>query len=212
MARWLKETGTTLFCPGIKGAGKTMIAAIAIDHLLKLAQSSSHGVAYVYCNYKAQEEQDVSSLLAAILKQLVQDRLSTVEHIEWLHQKHASKGTKPSLDEIYNTLRDVLSHYPTVHIVIDALDECQDGTRHHFLAKLRDLQAGRNVRLIVTARSIPDIEDAFRGALRLKVQASEEDVKRFVAGQIYRLPRCIQRDPALQDLVQEKIIDAVDGM
>ncbi|KAI4087071.1 MAG: hypothetical protein L6R37_008361 [Teloschistes peruensis] len=212
VARWLKETGTTLFCPGIKGAGKTMIAAIAIDHLLKLAQSSSHGVAYVYCNYKAQEEQDVSSLLAAILKQLVQDRLSTVEHIEWLHQKHASKGTKPSLDEIYNTLRDVLSHYPTVHIVIDALDECQDGTRHHFLAKLRDLQAGRNVRLIVTARSIPDIEDAFRGALRLKVQASEEDVKRFVAGQIYRLPRCIQRDPALQDLVQEKIIDAVDGM
>ena len=212
MARWLKETGTTLFCPGIPGAGKTIIAAIAIDHLLKLAQSSSHGVAYVYCNYKAQEEQDASSLLAAILKQLVQGRLSTVEHIEWLHQKHASQGTKPSLDEIYNTLRDVLAHYPTVHVVIDALDECQDGTRHQFLAKLRDLHAGRDVRLMVTARSIPDIEDAFRGALRLEVQASEEDVKRFVAGQIYRLPRCIQRDPALQNLVQEKIVDAVDGM
>ncbi|KAL8811242.1 MAG: hypothetical protein Q9223_007574, partial [Gallowayella weberi] len=212
VARWLKETGTTLFCPGIPGAGKTMIAAIAIDHLLKLAQSSSHGVAYVYCNYKAEEEQDASSLLAAILKQLVQDRLSTVEHIEWLHQKHASKGTKPSLDEIYNTLRDVLAHYPTVRVVIDALDECQDGTRHQFLAKLRDLHAGRDVRLMVTARSIPDIEDAFRGALKLKVQASEEDVKRFVAGQIYRLPRCIQRDPVLQDLLQEKIVDAVDGM
>ncbi|KAL8775416.1 MAG: hypothetical protein Q9194_003784, partial [Teloschistes cf. exilis] len=212
VARWLKETGTTLFCPGIPAAGKTMIAAIAIDHLLKLAQSSSHGVAYVYINYKAQEEQDASSLLAAILKQLVQGQLSTVEHIERLHQKHASQGTKPSLDEIYNTLRDVLTDYPTVHLVIDALDECQDGTRHQFLAKIRDLHAGRDVRLMVTARSIPNIEDAFRGALRLEVQASKEDVKRFVAGQIYRLPRCIQRDPALQDLLQEKIVDAVDGM
>lgn len=65
---------------------------------------------------------------------------------------------------------------------------------------------------MVTARSLPDIEDAFRGALRLKVRASEEDVKHFVAGQIYRLPRCIQRDPALQDLLQKKIVAAVDGM
>ncbi|KAL8910654.1 MAG: hypothetical protein Q9171_004070 [Xanthocarpia ochracea] len=212
VARWLKETRTTLFCPGIPGAGKTMIAAIAIDHLLELAQSSLHGVAYVYCNYKAQEEQDASSLLAAILKQLVRSRLSTVEHLERLHEKHTSRGTKPSLDEIYNTLRDVLTHYPTVHAVIDALDECQDGTRHQFLAKLRDLQAGSDIRLMATARFIPDIENAFRGALRLKVRASKEDVKRFVAGQIYRLPRCIQRDPTLQDLLQEKIVDAVDGM
>ncbi|KAL8893509.1 MAG: hypothetical protein Q9192_005193 [Flavoplaca navasiana] len=181
VARWLKVARTTLFCPGIPGAGKTMIAAIAIDHLLKLAQSSSHGVAYVYCNYKAQED-------------------------------HTKEGTKAPLDEIYNTLRNVLTQYPTVHVVIDALDECQSGTRHQFLAKLRDLQAGRDVRLMVTARFMPDIEDAFEGALRLEVQASEEDVKRFVAGQIYRLPRCIQRDPVLQDLLQEKIVEAVDGM
>jgi hypothetical protein len=71
-AKWLGEPKGTLFCPGIPGAGKTMVAAIAIDHLLKSAQSSSVGIAYLYFNYKAQEEQGVSSLLAAIVKQLVQ--------------------------------------------------------------------------------------------------------------------------------------------
>ncbi|KAL9632851.1 MAG: hypothetical protein Q9204_003629 [Flavoplaca sp. TL-2023a] len=96
--------------------------------------------------------------------------------------------------------------------MIDALHDGQGSTRRQFLAKLRDLQAGRDVRLMVTARFIPDIEDAFKGALKLEVRASEEDVKRFVAGQIHRLPRCIQRDPALQYLLQEKIVDAVDGM
>jgi hypothetical protein len=63
-----------------------MIAAITIDYLLELG----HGVAYVYCNYKAQEEQDASSMLAAILKQLVQGRLSSIEPIERLHQRHTT--------------------------------------------------------------------------------------------------------------------------
>ncbi|KAF1935332.1 ankyrin, partial [Clathrospora elynae] len=214
VVRWLHEAKATLFCPGIPGAGKTMIAAIAVDHLIKSAQSSSHGVAYVYCNYKAQAEQDASSMLAAILKQLVQGRPSTVEPVERLYKQHADRGIKPSPDELYIALRDVLAHYSTVHIVIDALDECQnsDGTRVQFLTKIRDLQAGQNVCVMVTSRFIPDIVDAFRESLTLEVRANREDVKRFVAGQIYRLPGCIKRNPALQEIVQEKIVEAVDGM
>ncbi|KAI1512286.1 Ankyrin repeat domain protein [Pyrenophora tritici-repentis] len=212
LAYWLNESNATLLCLGIPGAGKTMIAAIAIDHLLNTVQNSSHGVAYVYCNYKAREEQDVLSLLAAILKQLVQGRLSMVDHIERLYQKHANRGTKPSLDEVYSALRDVLAHYSSVHIVIDALDEYQDATRRQFLAKLRNLQATQDIRLMATSRFIPNVEDAFGEAPRLEVQASREDVKRFVAGQTYQLPACIQRSIALQEIVQKKITDAVDGM
>jgi Cdc6-like AAA superfamily ATPase len=70
VARWLKEAKTTLFCPGIPGAGKTMVAAIAVDQLLDSAQNGAYGVAYVYCNYKSQADQDIVSILAAILKQL----------------------------------------------------------------------------------------------------------------------------------------------
>jgi len=191
-----------------------MVAAIAIEHLLKLVQSTSHGVAYVYCNYKAREEQDASRMLAAILKQLVQARPSLVGPVERLHKQHADRGTRPSADEVICALRDVIAHYATVHIIVDALDECQDsdGARRQFLVKLRDLQTGRDIRLMATSRIIPEIVDAFNKALKLEVQASKEDVKRFVAGQICRLPKCIQGDPALQDIVQEKIVEAVDSM
>ena len=189
-----------------------MVAAIVIDHLLESVQSSLHGVAYVYCNYKARE--DVSGMLAAILKQLVQARPSLGGPIEQLHKQHASRGTRPSPDEVFSALRDVLAYYSAVYIVVDALDECQDsdGTRRQFLAKLHDLQARQDVRLMATSRFIPDIIDWFNGALELEVQANKEDIKRFVAGQIYRLPRCIQRDLALQEIVQEKIVEAVNGM
>ncbi|RYP77300.1 hypothetical protein DL769_003449 [Monosporascus sp. CRB-8-3] len=211
-AGWLSGSKQRLFCPGIPGAGKTMVAAIAIDHLLKTVQNSSIGVAYVYCNYKAQEEQGTTSLLAAILKQLVQARPSIVEPVERLHKQHAGRGTMPSLDEVFSALRDVLAHYPTVYIVTDALDECRDGTRRQFLAKLRELQAVRDLRLMATSRFIPEIIDEFGEALSLEVQASKEDVKRFVAGQTYRLPKCIQRDLALQDMVQDKIVEVAGGM
>jgi hypothetical protein len=192
-----------------------MMAAIAIDHLLKAVQSSDIGIAYVYCNYKAQEGQDAASLLAAILKQLVQARPSIAEPAERLHEQHASRGTnKPSTDEIFGALQSVLANFSTVHVVVDALDECQDsdGARRRFLARLRTLQAVTDLRLMVTSRFIPDIVDKFIGALTLEVRASEEDVKRFVTGQIYRLPQCIQRDSALHDMVQNKVAEAVDGM
>jgi Cdc6-like AAA superfamily ATPase len=212
VARWLNEAKTTLFCPGIPGAGKTIVAAITINHLLNLAQNRSYGVAYVYCNYKAQAGQDASSMLAAILKQLVQGRPSTLNSVERLHQKHADRGTKPLSDEIYSVLRDVLAQYPYVYIVVDALDECQNETRRQLLANLFDLQKEGDIRLMATSRFIPDVEDAFRQALRLEVQARKEDVKRFVAGQMYRLPACIQRNAVLQEMVQERIVEAVEGM
>lgn len=41
---------------GIPGAGKTMVAAITVDYLLNLVQNSLYGVAFVYCNYKAQAD------------------------------------------------------------------------------------------------------------------------------------------------------------
>lgn len=189
-----------------------MVAAIAIDYLLDSAQNSAYGVAYIYCNYKSQADQDTASILAAILKQLGQGRLSAFGPVERLYHKHASRGTSPSLDETFSALRDVLAQYPYIHIVVDALDECRNETRRQLCTKLLDLQKGADVRLMVTSRFVPDIEDAFEAVLRLEVEASDEDVKQFVVGQIHRLPLCIQRDVALRDLVQKNVVEAVDGM
>jgi hypothetical protein len=189
-----------------------MVAAITIDHLLNSVQNNAYGIAYVYCNYKSQADQDVTSMLAAILKQLVQGRPSTLGSVEQLHQKYAKQGTKPSLNDIYSALQEVLAQHTYSCIVIDALDECQNETRRQLTATLCKLQKGADVRLMATSRFIPDIEKALTQSLKLEVRGSVGDVKRFVAGQIHRLPRCVQRNAALREIVQEKIVEAVDGM
>ena len=104
--------------------------------------------------------------------------------------------------------------FSTVYIVVDALDECQDsdGTRRQFLTQLQMLQVGTDLRLMITSRFIPDLVNRLREALTLEVRASSEDVRRFIAGQFHRLPNCIQRDTALQGIIQDKVTEAVDGM
>jgi Cdc6-like AAA superfamily ATPase len=214
VTNWLSEANGTLFCSGIPGAGKTMIAAITIDRLLQLARNSSHGVAYIYCNYKSQQQQDTYSILAALLKQLVQDQPPIMELIENLQQKHANDGTKPLLEEIILALRDVMTHYRTTYIVIDALDECRtdDGTQRRLLTTLQDLQGRGDLRIMVTSRHLLETVDQLKGATTLEVRASPQDVKQFVAGQMDRLPKFVQRNPALQEIIQDKIVEVVDGM
>jgi hypothetical protein len=213
-ANWLDQDKSTLFCPGIPGAGKTIIAAIAIEHLLRSVQNSTVGVAFVYCNYKNQREQNIASLLAIILRQLVQVRPLMEEPVRQLHQRHADRGGKPTIDEITAAMHSVLTEFSSLYVVIDALDECRDsdGTRRQFLAQIQTLQARTNVHLMASSRLIPDVANKLKEASTVEVRAKNEDVRRYVAGQLYRLPKCIQRDPALQDVVLDKIVESVDGM
>jgi Cdc6-like AAA superfamily ATPase len=210
--QWLSRPNETLFCPGMPGAGKTMLATIAISHLLQTVQNDFTGVAYVYCNYKKQNEQSASSLLAAILKQLVQAYPLLTEPVKRLHALHKERETRPSIVELFDTLQTALTSLSTVYIVVDALDECRDDVRRSFLAKLRDLQTKIDLRSMVTSRHIPNIVNDLKSSLRLEVRASAGDVAEFVAGQIQQLPKCIQNNPSLRAMVQQEIVKAADGM
>ncbi|KAH7353153.1 hypothetical protein BKA66DRAFT_516228 [Pyrenochaeta sp. MPI-SDFR-AT-0127] len=211
---WVQGSSQTLFCPGIPGAGKTMMAAITVDHLQKTVQTPDIGVAYLYCNYKRREEQTTSSLLAAMLKQLVQGQPTIAMPVLSLYDHHVVRRTRPSIDETLGAMQSVLANYRRVYVVIDALDECpdRDGTRNQLIRHCRSLQGKTDLRLMATSRHISDIEDKFKDMPWLEVRASNADVKRYVAGQIDRLAKCVQRDTELQELVQNKIVEAVDGM
>jgi hypothetical protein len=46
---WLDTSNRTLFCPGIPGAGKTMITCIVVDYLrTRFHNDANIGIAYIY--------------------------------------------------------------------------------------------------------------------------------------------------------------------
>ena len=134
-----------------------MMAAIAIDHIYRAMRSNDIEVAYLFGSYKSQSDQSVSSLFAAILKQLVWNRPDIAAPVTQIHENCSKNGSRPSFTDIFQALQPVFSAYTTIFIVVDALDECsdRDGLREKLIDKLHELQLGKDIRLLFTSRFFP---------------------------------------------------------
>jgi hypothetical protein len=212
---WLNTKDQTLFCPGIPGAGKTILTLIVVEELTaRFSTDPTIGIAYIYCNFRRQDEQEIDHLLASLLKQLAESQPSLPGTVEELYNRHKTKRTRPSLDEISRSLQTVTTLYSRVFIIVDALDECQisDGCRQRFLSGLFNLQAKCGANLFTTSRPISSIEKEFEGNSKLEIRASEEDVRRYLKGHMFRLPGFVIRSLKLQEKIKTDIVNAIDGM
>jgi hypothetical protein len=129
-----------------------------------------------------------------------------------LYDRHKTKQIRPSLDEISRSLRAVTTLYSRVFVIIDALNECQisNGCRQRFLLSLFNIQAECGANLFATSRPISSIEKEFERNSKLEIRASEEDVRRYLEGHVFRLPGFVARSPELQEEIKTDIIKAVD--
>ncbi|KAF3935194.1 Ankyrin-2 [Dactylellina cionopaga] len=210
---WLDADNETLFCPGIPGAGKTIITAILVDRLHRQYKADINtGIAYLYCNFKRQNEQNVEDLLASLLRQLVQNLSSLPESIVAMYNEHNKKGTRPSLGEISETLVSIAAIYSRVFVLVDALDECQEAHRTRFLSEILNFQVKTRANYFATSRFIPDIEDCFREKPTLEIRAAEPDIRKYLKNHIQYIPGIVKDDLDLQMEVVNKIIEKVDGM
>ncbi|KAH8586341.1 ankyrin repeat protein, partial [Bisporella sp. PMI_857] len=212
---WIGVKKKTLFCPGIPGAGKTILTAIVIDDLsTRFANEKNVGLAYVYCNFKRQDEQRIDDLLANLLKQLSQSTVSLLNNVKSLYDHHSKKRSRPAKDEILKALRHAASTFSKVFIIVDALDECQvsDGCRTELLSELFDLQAKCQTNLFATSRFLPEVDKIFESSIHLEIRASEQDVQRYLDGHLLSLPKFVRDNSELQNEVKCEIIKAVDGM
>ena len=169
-------------------------------------------LAFLYCNYGIQEDQTAKRLLAALLRQLVEQCDSIPGPVETLYISHAENATPPSLEDIFNTLSIVISVLDRVFIVVDALDECLDRTRTELLMKIQELQSRAKASLLVTSRHINDIEQHFAGDARLEIRADQGDVEKYIGSQLVGLSHCIREEPILQEKIKKCIAETVDGM
>ncbi|KAH7201231.1 hypothetical protein DER44DRAFT_439363 [Fusarium oxysporum] len=212
---WLAASKQTLFCPGIPGAGKTILTSIVVDFLSsRFGKDQEIGIAYIYCNFRRQHEQKIDDLLASVLKQLTQCRSSLPDSVKNLYDRHKTKRTRPSLDEILGLLQSVAAMHSRLFIIVDALDEClaSDGCRTRFLSELFNLQTRHGTNIFATSRFIPEIMDRFETSLSIEIRASPDDVARYLEGHIEQLPSFVQHDRQLQEEITTGISEAVDGM
>jgi Cdc6-like AAA superfamily ATPase len=141
--QWLNTSKQTLFCPGIPGAGKTIISSTVVDHLnAKFEKDTEVGIAYMYCSYQLQQTEKLQDLISSLLKQLVQKKPVMLADVKKLYEFHRTKGTRPSFEDIVNVLHPTIQLYSRVFIIIDALDEyyVSQNELKELLSKLFDLR------------------------------------------------------------------------
>ena len=202
-----------LFCPGIPGAGKTILTSIVVDNLVTRFQNNpTIGIAYIYCNFRRKDEQTINDLLKSLLRQLAQNQSSLPVSVQGLYDRHKKNQTRPSFEDISGALRSVAAMYSKVFIIVDALDECQvtESSRSMLLSEIFNLQQKGKVNIFATSRFVPEVTEIFKEYTRLEIRAHDEDVRNYLEGRISRSNRKFLR--TLPGDIKTKIIKAVDGM
>lgn len=213
---WVGGEYQTLYCPGIPGAGKTILTSLVIDHLQTQYQSENFRVAYAFCNYGRRDEQTPKTLLATLLRQTIQGKAQIDTHVTRLYESRDSAGSLLSREVIMEALVSSISSYSRVFIVVDAIDEldASRGFRDSFLTSLSTISAKLvgKVSIFASSRLIQDIAGSLKGSTTLEIKASETDISKYTQGQMSRLPSFVTRRPDLQSEITETIGRVAQGM
>jgi hypothetical protein len=210
---WLAGRHKILWCWGVPGAGKTVLASIIIDHLVNEFKTDNVGLAWVYIDYREQDLQTMETLFADLLRQLVQTRGKISDSIiksvgvSW-------REAKPSLGEYQTLLQEELAQFRKTFVIIDALDELPTKSlRKVLISELRRLDPA--IHLLVTSRPLQDVGDMLGNECQIEIRARNEDVILYLESLVQgsdNLRGHIEADPSLQDFMKNFVSQSADGM
>lgn len=191
-----------------------MLASLVIDHLQQLFGDRNVVTAYIYCDYRRQDEQTPINLIVSVAKQLLHGQAAIPEGILKKYQHHQDKGTRPSFEEVLEMTASSMTRLSGFYLIVDALDELSNSghVRQTLIGRLGTLQDLHHFNLLTTSRDIPSLTLEFHQPLCLDIRAGPEDIRRYVKGHISDLPHCVRNNMVLQEAIADAISDAVKGM
>jgi hypothetical protein len=209
---WLQATSEqTLFCPGIPGAGKTVLLSVVVADLWQRhSQGGDVATAFFFCDFKRQNEQTVNGILMSLLKQLVESRACLSQSVQDLYTAAQEGRGRPLHAGIVKAIQKEVQYYAKVFILVDALDECD--VNAEILSVLFDLQAKCGFKFFATSRHVPEIANRFEGTGVIAVHASRGDVQMYLDAQIRSRPKLAKLDHTLQEEIKSRIVESVEGM
>ncbi|KAH6912502.1 hypothetical protein BKA70DRAFT_1422074 [Coprinopsis sp. MPI-PUGE-AT-0042] len=206
---WLETQGAIIWGTGMPGAGKTILASVAIEHLEDIAQASSDVcVAFVYCRYT--EPMKVRDILAALVRQLLERFTHLLSEVEPLYKKHKLRRTKPTQLELMNVIRKICSCFRIAYLFIDGLDEALYDEQFDLLDTLKSVHAN----FFITSRPLVRLKDVLPNVEFFYIAAKEQDIELLVSHHISRNPdlRRVLAEDEQRERVIKKICESSHGM
>jgi len=190
-----------------------------IDSLCDQAKREDIAVVGLYCDFPSQQDQTITNIMGAILKQLA-GRGAMPNHLRQAFQEGKAEfgGRGPRLADMMRLLRIAIASLPKVFICIDALDECLPKCLPELLESLRSIvRESPNTRIFITGRPHigEDVRRYFPKTLVIPISPNTDDIRNYVE---VRLDRDAEPEAMTNDLradivgaIQENISDMCVG-
>jgi hypothetical protein len=210
----------------LKWLTEVTISSGIIEDIKALQKTGSACLAYFYCDFRDEAKQTHRNIIISILWQLAAQSDLCWDLLSQLYSEHDDGKQRPSEGTLSQCLKEMLflSTKGSVHIIIDALDECPNNSgmptpREKVLGLVRNLAGLHlcNVHICVTSRSEIDIQTALEPLTSLRVSLHNQsgqtkDIVDYISSVVYSdsmFQRWREED---KRLVIKTLSERADGM
>lgn len=188
-------------------------SSLTIDHLLEAVDDNKTGVAYLYCDYRDQDGQNIVSMIGGLTKQLLKQTSAIPSNIWEIFKKNSHQVI--TIEDIKQIFTHTLQNFDSILICIDALDECELQARTHLLQFLNTPHQ-TPLRVFLTGRYNIEVEVskalANLSPKSVPITANKDDIQIFLVEKISLDPDQEAMDNKLKEEIIEKIVSLSQGM
>jgi hypothetical protein len=203
-----------------------LASSAIIEDIRALQKSGLASLVFFYCDFREDQKKDQRGLLSSLLVQLCEQSDAYSAILSDFYVAHDRGSQHASDSELKGCLKDMLklSGQATVHIIIDALDECPTTTglpssREKVLDLVEDLFNLQipNLRIGVTSRPEADIVSileplAFHSISLHGESGQVQDIAEYVRSTIYTDRETRRWKATDKQLVIDELIKKANGM
>lgn len=170
-------------------------------------------VTFAYLDYKDKDTHSAINVAANLLRQLVA-RFDNVprELYEIFERSRKDRRHSKELEELREWMLKCTEYLPSVFLILDGIDECEDEVARQKIVKFLDCLKGNGIKVFVTTRlSLPR---PMASIPIINIRAQDSDIETFVQAKL----REHEPDPDeeipldLKDEIVENIVSKADGM
>jgi len=194
-------------CIYIRVKGKTVLASTIVEEARKLTLA----VAFFYCKYQDPDRNSFLPVARSLLSQLVHQKDTLLPYI-YDSASQSGQATLTTISLAENLLNTCLKSFEVVYIILDGLDECDDGEqRKHISRVLKSIVESlpaegldsHKVRCVFISQddSVARKDFAAIPSLRIDAEGHQKDIAAYVQVQC----RKIQEEFHLSDEKTRKL-------
>ncbi|KAK4451255.1 ankyrin repeat-containing domain protein [Podospora aff. communis PSN243] len=209
------EDSSTLLVLGKLGAGKSVLLANVVDDLNLYVPTSEFPVAFFFCRHDVSESLNAQTVIGSLTRQILQAVA--------VLKTSGNSGDVPRVmdsDKLLNLLVYSLAADFRAYVVLDGLDECEQGEVDAVVEFLRTVQAKIKLSLCVSFRvgaesGLTPPPTRFNKTAKIVIPDENPDIAGYISSQLEESVECGRlrvSDAALVLEIEDALVQGAQGM